>query len=94
MRLDLLLIEDLAQRALSRPGKAGVPLCRPMLARMARQQSCGPQFVRIAEILGLAAGEVCNPGLGFGGDRRLLARPRQIIERRHRAMGQRPHNAV
>ena len=61
---------------------------------MARQRSCGPQFVRIAEVLRLAAGEVRNTGLGFGGDRGLLARPRQIIERRHRAMGQRPLNAA
>ena len=51
VRLYLLPVEDFAQRALSQPGEAGVPLCRPMLARMARQRSCGPQFVRIAEIL-------------------------------------------
>jgi hypothetical protein len=65
-----------------------------MLARMAREQSGGPQFVRIAEIFGLAAGEVRNPGLGFGGDRRLPAGPRQIIEHRHRAIGQRPLNTT
>ena len=61
-----------------------------MLARMAGKQWRRPQFVRIAEILGLAAGEVDNPCLGLGGDRRLLAGPRPIIERRQRTVDQRP----
>ena len=68
VRLDLLLIEDFAQRALSQLGEAGVSLRRPMLARMAGQQPRRPQFVGIAEVLGLAAGEVDNPCLGLGGD--------------------------
>ena len=55
-----------------------------MLMRMAGKQSRRPQFVRIAEFLGLAAGEVDNPCLGLGGDRRLLAGTRPIIKRRHR----------
>src|SRR5208283_2048394 len=78
VRLYLLLIEDVAQRALSQLGKASVALCRPMLTRMAGEQPRGPQFVGIAEVLGLAAGEVDNPCLGLGGDRRLPAGPRSI----------------
>ena len=64
-------------------------LRRPMLTRMAGEQPRRPQFVGIAEVLGLAAGEVDNPCLGLGGDRRLPAGPRAIVERRHRAIGQR-----
>jgi len=94
VRLHLFLIEDLAHRALSQLGKASVPLCRPMLTRMAGEQPRRPQFVGIAEVLGLAAGEVDNPCLGRGGDRRLLARPRTIVERRHRTIGQRPLHAA
>ena len=90
MRLYLLLIEDVAHRALSQFGKAAVPLCRPMLTRMAGEQPRRPQFVGIAEFLGLAAGKVDNPCLGLGGDRRLPAGPRAIVERRHRTTGQRP----
>src|SRR5271165_87572 len=77
VRLYLLLIEDLARRALSQPGKASVPLRRPMLTRMAGKQSRRPQFVRIAQVLRLAAGEVDHPCLGLGGDRRLPAGPPQ-----------------
>ncbi len=60
-------------------------LRRPMLTRMAGEQPRRPQFVGIAEVLGLAAGEVDNPCLGLGGGRRLPAGPRSIVERRHRA---------
>src|SRR6516225_7177244 len=56
---------------------------------MAGEESRRPQFVRIPEFLGLAAGEVHNPRLGLGRDRGLLAGPGSIIERRHRAIGQR-----
>ena len=94
VRLYLLLIEDFAQRALSQLGKASVPLRRAMLTRMAGKQSRRPQFVRIAEFLGLAAGEVDNPCLGLGGDRRLLAGTRPIIKRRHRTVDQRPLNTA
>jgi len=40
---------------------------------MTGEKSRRPQFVRIAEFLGLAAGEINNPCLGLDGDRRLLA---------------------
>ena len=90
MRLYLLLIEYLAQSALNQLAKAGVPFGGSMLARVTSQKPRRPQFVRIAEFLGLAAGELDNPSLGLGGDRRLPAGPRSIVERRHRAIGQRP----
>ena len=94
VRLYLLLVEDVAQRALSQLGEAGVPLRRPMLTCMAGEKSRRPQFVRIVEFLGLAAGEICNPCLGLSGDGWLLAKPRPILERRHRTIGQRPLNAA
>src|SRR5215470_17838967 len=65
-----------------------------MLARMARQQPRGPQFVWIAQFLRLAAGQRHQPGPGLGGDRRLLARSRTIIESRHGTISQRPRNAA
>ena len=52
-RLYFLPIEYVAQRALSQVGKAGVPLCRAMLARMAGEESRCPQFVRIPSSLAL-----------------------------------------
>src|SRR4029077_6452557 len=94
VRLYFLLIEYVAQRALSQFGKADVSLRRPMLTGMAGEKPRRPQFVRIAEFLGLAAGEIHNPCLGCGRDRRLLAGPRPIVERRRRTIGQGPFNAT
>ena len=91
VRLYFLRIEDVAQRALSQFGKAAVPLCRALLARITGEESRRPQFVRIPEFLGLAAGEVHNPSLGLGRDRGLLAGPRSIIERRNWTSGRRYH---
>ena len=65
-----------------------------MLTRMAGEQSRRPQFVRIAEFLGLAAGKVHNPCLGLGGNRRLLAGSRPIVKRCHRTIDQRPLDAA
>ena len=65
-----------------------------MLARVAGEKSRRPQFVRVAEFLGLAAGEIRNPCLGLDGDLRLSAGPRQIVERRQRTAGRRPLNAA
>src|SRR5437588_4911555 len=92
--LDLLLIEDVAQRALSQLGKAAVPRTGRMLAHMTGEQTRRPQLVRIAEFLGFAAGKVHYPCLGLGCDRWLLAWSRQIVERRHWTMGQRPFDAA
>ena len=94
VRLYLLPIEYGAQRALGQFGKAAVPLCRSLLARMAGEEPRCPQFVRIPEFLGLAAGEVHNPSLGLGRDRGLLAGPRSIIERRNWTISERPLNTA
>jgi hypothetical protein len=94
MGLYLLLIEDLAKRALSELAKAAMPLSRSMLPRMASEKTRSPQFVRIAEVLGLAAGKIHHPCLGLGRDRRYPARPRPIIERCDRTIGQCPLDAA
>jgi hypothetical protein len=65
-----------------------------MFTRMAGEKSRRPQFVRIDEFLGLAAGEIRNPCLGLRRNLRLLAGPRQVVERRHWTIGQRPLNAA
>ena len=94
VRLDLLLIEYLAQSALNQLAKAGVPFGWSMLARVTSQKPRRPQFVRIAQVLRLAAGQRDQPCPGLGRDRRLLARPGTIVERRHCTIGQRPLNAA
>ena len=94
VRLYFLLIEDVAQRALSQFGKAGVSFRRPMLTRMAGEKPRRPQFVRIAEFLGPAAGEIHDPCLGCGCDLRFLAGPRPIVERGRRTIGQGPFDAT
>jgi hypothetical protein len=94
VRLDLLLIEYLAQSALNELAKAGVPFGWSMLARVTSQKPRRPQFVRIAQVLRLAAGQRDQPCPGLGSDRRLLAGPGTIVERRHWTVGQRPLNAA
>src|SRR5271155_5382983 len=94
VRLDLLLIEYLAQSALNQLAKAGVPFGWALLARVTSQKPRRPQFVRIAQVLRLAAGQRDQPCPGLGSDRRLLARPGTIVERRHWTVGQRPLNAA
>ena len=94
VRLDFLLAEDLAHRALDQIGETFVPRRRPVLARMARQKPRRPQLVRIAVILGLVARQRHQPGLGLRRDRWLLARSRSVIECRQRAIGQRPFDAA
>src|SRR5208282_2382167 len=61
VRLYLLLIEDVAQSALSEVGKADVPRSRRMFVYMTGEKTRRPQLVRIAELLGLATGKVHNP---------------------------------
>ena len=94
MRLYLLLIEDLAQSALNQLAKAGVPFGRSMLARVTSQKPRRLQFVRIAQVLRPAAGQRDQPCPGLSSDRRLLARPGTIVERRHCTIGQRPLSAA
>ena len=87
--------KDLAQRALRQRGKAFVPHPRAVLANVPRKQPRRPQFVGIAEVLGLAAGEVDNERPRFVGDDRLAARTRTVVERRHGAQSFRtPHAAL
>src|SRR5215470_11815347 len=93
VRLYFLPVEYVAQRALGQFGKAAVPLCRALLARMAGEESRRPYFVRIPKFLGFA-GEVHNPGLGLGRDRGLLAGPGSIIERRNWTISERPLNTA
>ena len=67
------VVEDLARRTLRHLIETGMPFRRPMLARMASQKPCRPQFVRIAQFRCLAAGQRHQPSLGLSGDCRLLA---------------------
>ena len=94
MRLDFLLAENLAHRALDQVGKALVSRRRAMLARMAGQQPRRPQFVRVAVLLGLVARQRHQPGLGLRRDHRLLARSRSVVECRQRTIGYRPLDAA
>src|SRR5271165_4279616 len=57
VRLHLLLIEDLAHRALNQLAEAGVSFGGSMLARVASQEPRRPQLVRIAQVLRLATGQ-------------------------------------
>jgi hypothetical protein len=54
---------------------------RSVLPRMAGQQPRRPQLVRITELFRLLACQRHQPSLGFGGDRRLFAWPRTVLER-------------
>jgi hypothetical protein len=94
VRLDFLLAEKLAHRALYQLGETVVPCRRTVLARMARQKPRRPQFVRIAVLLGLVACQRYQPSLGLRRDRRLLARMGSVIEGRQGAKGQCPLNTA
>jgi hypothetical protein len=90
VRLHFLRIEDLAQRALRQVRQARVPFGRAVLASMAGEQPRRPQFMRITQFLGLAARKRCQPGFRFQRDRRLPAGARTLVQRSHRAFGNRP----
>src|SRR4030095_13614059 len=75
-------------------GETFVTLRWSALARMACQQPCRPQLMRIAVLLGLVARQRHQPSLGLRRDRRLLARSRSLVEGRQRAIGQRPLDAA
>jgi hypothetical protein len=92
VRLDLLLIEDLAHRALDQLVEAGVVLRWPMLTRVTGQKPGRSQLVGISQILRLPAGQRHQPRFGLGGDLGLFPWPRMIVERHHRAVGQGPLN--
>ena len=94
VRLDFLLAEDLAHRALDQPGETFVPRRRAVLARMTCQKPRRPQLVRIAVLLGLVARQRHQPGFGLRRDHRFLARSWPVVERRQRPIGQRPLDAA
>ena len=63
VRLHVFLVEDFADRALHQIGEAHMSLRRPMLAGMECEKPRRPQFVRIAEVLRLATGQINQPCL-------------------------------
>jgi hypothetical protein len=65
VRLHLLLIENLANRALRQVGQARMSLRRSMLAGVAGEKPRRPQFVRLAQFLCLPASQRRQPRLGF-----------------------------
>ena len=85
MRLDFFLVEDFAHRALHQMGKARMSLRRSMLAGMAGEKPCRPQFVRIAQVFRFPARQRYQPSLTFERDRRFPTGTRAIVKRPRRA---------
>ena len=54
--------------------------CQALLPHVVLQQSVGPQFIGVAEILGLVAGAVRHPGNGIIRDAATFAWPRQFSQ--------------
>ena len=94
VRLDFLLAEDLAHRALNQPGETFVPRRRAMLACVTCQKPRRPQLMRIAVLLGLVARQRHQPGFGLRRDDWFFARPWPILDRRQRPIAQRPLHAA
>src|SRR5665647_1399001 len=65
VRLHFLRIEDLAQRALRQVRQARVPFGGTVLASVAGEQPCGPQFMRITQFLRLPARKRCQPAVSY-----------------------------
>ncbi len=93
VRLDLIRGENFAQRALSKIGEAFVSCRRPMFANVSCQKPRRPQLMRIAEILGFAAGKIDNESPCFFGDDPLASRTRTVVESCHDAKPFRPSHA-
>src|SRR6516162_7698769 len=74
VRLDFLLAENFAHRALDQMGETFMSGLSSVLARMAGQQPRRPQLVRIAMFLGLVARQRHQPGLGVRRNHRLFSR--------------------
>src|SRR3979490_121600 len=81
VRLDFLLAEDLAHRALNQLGETFVTRCRSVLACVTCQKPRRPQLMRIAVLLGLVARQRHQPGFGLRCDDRFFARPWPIAQR-------------
>ena len=94
VRLDFLLAEDLAHRALNQLGETFVPRRRSVLACVTCQKPRRPQLMRIAVLLGLVARQRHQPGFGLRCDDRFFARPWPILDRRQRPIAQRPLHAA
>ena len=83
--LHFVLVEDLADRSLREACQAWMPCYLGRLPDVSRQQPRGPKLVRVSHLRRLAAGQRHHPCAGVIGNRRLLARPRAVVERRHHA---------
>ena len=83
VRLDLGRGQYLAQGSLGEIGQAGMPGRRTLFAHVARQQPRRPQFMRIAQILGFATGQIDDERPRLAGDDRLAPRTRTVVESRH-----------
>src|SRR5438477_11236097 len=94
VRLDFLLAEDLAHRALNQLGETFVPRRRSVLACVTCQKPRRPQLMRIAVLLGLVARQRHQPGFGLRCDDRFFARPWPILDRRQPPIAQRPLHAA
>ena len=81
MRLDFLLGQDLADRSLGQLSQARVPSGRSVLTGVRGEQPGGPQFVGIAQLLGLPARQRHQPGFRLGRDDGIASRTRPIIQR-------------
>src|SRR5215831_4778998 len=87
VRLDDLPVEDFAHRSLGKLSQAVMPLRRPMLARMARQEPGRPQLMRIAKLLRLATSKIHQPCPRRGRNGGLLAGSWPIIKCFQRTIG-------
>ena len=94
VRLDFLLAQDLAHRALNQPGETFVPRRRAVLACVTCQKPRRPQLMRIAVLLGLVARQRHQPGFGLRRDDWFFTRPWPILDRRQRPIAQRPLHAA
>ena len=91
VRPHIVLVEDLADGALSEARQTGMSCRRGVLSDVTRQQPCCPKLVRISNLLGLLAGQRHHPCAGIVGNRRLPARPRTVVECGHHA---KPHRTI
>jgi hypothetical protein len=85
VRPDFVCGKYLAQGSLSEIGKARMPGRRALFARVPRKEPRRPQFMRIAQILRLATGQIDDERPRLAGDDRLAPRPRTLVESRHHA---------
>jgi hypothetical protein len=94
VRLYVLLIQNLANRALRQIGQARMAFGRSALARMTSQKPGCPQFVGVTDVLRLATRQRHEPSLGLERDPRFSARTRTIFERCHRTFDHGPLDAT